>query len=218
MKIPIYWMPGLGASSQIFENITLPKDTFESYFLEWLEPVFKESITEYALRMAQKIKHPNPVLIGVSFGGILVQEIAKHIATQKIIIISSVKSSQEMPRRMKIAKKTGIYKLLPTSLLTHLGFITQYSLGRTINKRLKLYEKYLQMRSKKYLDWALENVILWKQISPSPNIIHIHGTNDLVFPAKYIQNYIPVKEGTHVMIIYKYKWFNKHLPKLILNK
>jgi thioesterase domain-containing protein len=37
-----------------------------------------ESLDEYAKRIAEKIKLENPVLIGVSFGGILVQEMAKH--------------------------------------------------------------------------------------------------------------------------------------------
>jgi esterase/lipase len=36
-----------------------------------------------------------PVLVGVSFGGILVQEIATHIKARKVIIISSVRSNAE---------------------------------------------------------------------------------------------------------------------------
>ena len=79
-------MPGLGASSKIFERISLPKDTFELHFLEWKIPTsLDETIEEYALRISDDITHKNPVLLGVSFGGILVQEIAKIISVQKII-------------------------------------------------------------------------------------------------------------------------------------
>jgi esterase/lipase len=42
-----------------------------------------------------------PVLVGVSFGGILVQEIAAHIKARKVII-SSVRSNAEFPLRLKI--------------------------------------------------------------------------------------------------------------------
>jgi esterase/lipase len=45
----------------------------------------------------------NPVLIGVSFGGILVQEMAKHIDARKVIIISSVKVIWNS-RRMKLLR------------------------------------------------------------------------------------------------------------------
>ena len=70
-KIPVYFMPGLAASSTIFERIDLPKDVFEMILLEWEIPLPEETLVHYAKRMASKITHPNPVLIGVSFGGIL---------------------------------------------------------------------------------------------------------------------------------------------------
>ena len=93
IKKQIYFMPGLGANSKIFEHISLPKDRFDIHLLEWKIPVSKdESIQDYAQRMAEEIKHQNPVLLGVSFGGVLVQEIAKIIAVEKVILVSSIKS------------------------------------------------------------------------------------------------------------------------------
>lgn len=216
-KIPVYFMPGLAASTTIFEHIKLPEDQFEMVFLEWFLPNDKESIESYAKRMNEKILHENPVLIGVSFGGILVQEMAKLIPTNKVIIISSVKSNTEFPPRLKMAKATKVYKILPTQLLANVELLVKYAFGSTIvKKRLKLYEKYLSVRDKKYLDWSIENVLLWPQKSADENTIHIQGDADEVFPIKNIQNCIVVKGGTHIMIINKFKWFNENLPKIIL--
>ena len=216
-KIPVYFMPGLAASTSIFENIKLPEDQFEMVFLEWFLPNDKESIESYAKRMNENILHENPVLIGVSFGGILVQEMAKLIPTNKVIIISSVKSNTEFPPRLKMAKATKVYKILPTQLLANVELLVKYAFGSTIvKKRLKLYEKYLSVRDKNYLDWSIENVLLWPQKSADENTIHIQGDADEVFPIKNIQNCIVVKGGTHIMIINKFKWFNENLPKIIL--
>ena len=216
-KIPVYFMPGLAASTSIFEHIKLPEDQFEMVFLEWFLPNDKESIESYAKRMNEKILHENPVLIGVSFGGILVQEMAKLIPTNKVIIISSVKSNTEFPPRLKMAKATKVYKILPTQLLANVELLVKYAFGSTIvKKRLKLYEKYLSVRDKNYLDWSIENVLLWPQKSADENTIHIQGDADEVFPIKNIQNCIVVKGGTHIMIINKFKWFNENLPKIIL--
>lgn len=215
-KIPVYLMPGLAASSTIFEKIALPKDVFEMMPLEWEIPLDNESLTDYAKRITEKIKHENPVLIGVSFGGILVQEMAKYIDARKVIIISSVKSNLEFPRRMKIAKTTKAYKLIPMSLILNVESLAKFSFGAKINQRLKLYEKFLSVRDIGYLDWAVEQVILWDRIAVDENIIHIHGSADDVFPMKYITNCIVVKGGTHVMILNKYKWFNANLPTIIL--
>jgi pimeloyl-ACP methyl ester carboxylesterase len=216
-KIPVYFMPGLAASPTIFENIKLPEDQFEMHFLEWFLPNDKESIESYALRMTEKIQDENPVLVGVSFGGVLVQEIAKHIKTHKVIIISSVKSNTEFPSRFKVAKTTKAYKLIPTQLLADIEKLVKYAFGDNIvAKRLKLYEKYLSVRDKQYLDWAIETILCWNQKKGNESVIHIHGDADEVFPIKNIENCIVIKGGTHIMIINKFKWFNENLPQLIL--
>lgn len=216
-KIHVYFMPGMAASSNIFERIQLPSAIFEVHFLEWTIPVFGESLKSYAERMAKNIKHDKAVLIGVSFGGILVQEMKQFLNPMKVIIISSVKSNTELPRRMKIAKITKAYKLIPTQLFENIELLAKYTFGSSIIKqRLTLYEKYLSVRDKKYLDWAIEEIINWERIEIDKDIIHIQGDADEVFPPKNIKNYISVKGGTHIMILNKYRWLNENLPKIIL--
>jgi len=96
-KIPttIYLMPGMAASSKIFELIKFPS-YYNVIYLKWIKPNKNETIKSYAKRMSKFINDVYPVLIGISFGGILVQEISKHIKVKKLIIISSVKSKIEL--------------------------------------------------------------------------------------------------------------------------
>ena len=216
-KIPVYLMPGLAASAMIFERIALPKNTFETYLLEWEIPLQNESLPNYAKRMANKITHQNAVLIGVSFGGILVQEMAQHIKAYKVIIISSVKSNAEFPLRLKLAKTTKAYKLIPMSLILNIETLAQFSFGEKVNQRLKLYKKFLSVRDIGYLTWAIEQVVLWERTAIDEKVIHIHGDKDDVFPIKNIKECIIVKGGTHIMILNKYKWLNEHLPGIIMN-
>jgi pimeloyl-ACP methyl ester carboxylesterase len=215
-KIPVYFMPGLAASSSIFERIVLPSESFEVILLDWVQPKKDETLVSYAQRMAEKVVHENAVLIGVSFGGILVQEMAAFLTLKKLIIISSVKTRDEMPRRIKFAKTTNAYKLLPTSLLNNVEKLIKYSFGNVINQKLKLYEKFLHLRNKEYLDWAIEQVVCWDRSVPDPRVIHIHGDLDEVFPAKNINSFIPIKGGTHIMILNRFRWFNQYLPDIIL--
>ena len=216
-KLAVYLMPGLAASPLIFENIKLPTSSYELIYLEWFLPHKNETLQHYAKRMCKDIKEDS-VLIGVSFGGILVQEMAKQIRVKKLIIISSVKSHLEFPQRIKIAKTTKAYKILPTNWLQNIETLVKYSFGNNIiSKRLKLYEKYLQMRDKAYLDWAIEKLVLWENEEVNSKLIHIHGEKDEVFPIKNIKNCIIVKNATHTLILHKYKWLNENLPKLIEN-
>jgi len=213
-KLHLYFVPGLAASSSIFEYIKLPKDKFEIHLLPWLVPVSKnESIENYAQRMCESITEKNHVLIGVSFGGIMAQEMSKISNPKKTIIISSVKHHNEFPRRMKVAKNTRIYKLTPVKMLNNIDNYAKYLFGDTIKKRADLYKKYLSMRDEKYLPWAIKNVLHWKQTSKNDKIVHIHGNKDGIFPIKNIKNCIIVDGGTHVMILNKAKKINTILEK-----
>jgi len=203
-KIQIYFMPGLGANPKIFEHISLPKDRFEIHLLEWKIPVSEnESIQDYAQRMAYEIKHQNPVLLGVSFGGVLVQEIAKIIAVKKIILVSSIKSHYEFPNRLKLLQKTKAYKFFPTRIIENFDKYKKYFLGDFLKKRADLYTLYLSVNDALYLKWAIYTLLHWQQDKIPENILHIHGNNDHVFPSKHIHNFTQINKGTHVMILLK---------------
>ncbi len=214
-KIPVYFMPGLAASSLIFEKISLPETEFNMHLLDWEMPIGNEELSDYARRMAGKIKEDNAVLVGVSFGGILVQEMAHFCKPSKVIIVSSVKSSLEFPRSVKIAKRIKVYKLFSMNLLLHLENLAKFSFGKQFNHRMRLYEKYLSVRDINYLNWAVEKVILWDRKVADDRVIHIHGDKDEVFPIRNIKKCMMVKGGTHVMILIKYRWFNANLPDII---
>ncbi len=205
----------MAASPSIFDGIHLPKDKFEVYRLEWFVPQLDMDLGDYASAMCQKIVHDHPVLLGVSFGGMLVQEMAKHIPVKKVIGISTVKSNRELPKRMLFAKYTKVHKLLPTGLINNVELLAKYAFGETVTKRLHLYEQYLGMRDKVYIDWAIDNIVNWKQDEPPDNFVHIQGDKDAVFPITNIRDCITVKNGTHTMIIHRARWFNEHLPTII---
>ena len=215
-KVQVYMMPGMAANPSIFQNIKLPEDKFSIHWLHWKVPFKGETLNEYALRMTREIKHTKPVLIGVSFGGMLVQEMCKHIEVYRLIIISSVKTNKELPKRMIFARYTRVHKLLPTGLVNNVELLSKYAFGEVVTKRLELYEKFLSVRDKSYIDWSLDQIINWKQEQPPKGIIHIHGSKDAVFPVANISDYIEIEGGTHIMIINRFRWFNKNLPKLIL--
>lgn len=211
----VYFMPGLAANSSIFEFIKLPKERYEMHMLEWIIPIKDETLQDYAQRMNRYVKHENIVLIGVSFGGVVVQEMSKYIKVRRLIIISSVKCRNELPRRMQFAAKTGFHKILPTSIMDYVDHFEKFAVNDFLKKRARLYRKYLSVRNHQYLNWAIKHMVEWDCEKANEHVVHIHGDNDLVFPHKYIKGCITVKGGTHIMIVNRFRWFNKHLPEII---
>jgi len=208
-------MPGLAASSMVFENIKLDSKKYSLHRIDWIQPKKSESLNAYCFRLSKKIKHDHPILLGVSFGGIIVQELDKIINVKKLIIVSSVKSHKEFPILYKIARDYQLNNALPFGMFDN--FI-KFSLKLNINKlykRIDLAERYLTERDEIYLEWAVSSLLNWKQEEYRPDLIHIHGDKDNVFPIENISNCIKINGGKHEMIILKAKWFNENLPSLI---
>ncbi len=212
-KKHVYFVPGMAAGSEIFRNIKL-SENYEMHILEWLIPEKDESLVAYAKRMALGVTEKDAILIGVSFGGVVVQEMNDFLKLKKLIIISSVKTRNELPRRMKLASLTKAYKLIPTSLVLSAEDLTKFSVGPKSKKRLAMYQEYLHVRNKQYLDWALEKMVTWNQKEKIKDIIHIHGEKDLVFPIKYIDDCEVIKGGTHIMILNKGSEISKKLLEI----
>jgi len=210
----VYFIPGLAANPRIFDYLQLPSH-WKLHYLEWLVPEnSQESLEHYISRMSRNITHKHPILIGVSFGGVIAQEMIPLVQPHKTIIISSIKSRYEMPPRMRFARHTGAHKILPTSLITHIEKYEKFAFGNVLKRRIKIYKKYLSMRDELYIPWAIHRIVTWDRESPHDDLIHIHGTQDAIFPIKNIRNFIPVEGGTHIMILDK----AREISRLLIEK
>lgn len=211
----IYFVPGMATDKAIFERIRLPDSKYQYYVLEWLIPEDNEPLEDYVKRMAKDIKHSNPILIGVSFGGVVVQEMAKIIPVDKTIIISSVKSRKEFPRYMRFGSFTKLYRLLTASGILSISDLGKLGWTSRARKRLRKMQVYLNVRDEKYLAWAIKNMVEWDRETEDPKVYHIHGTRDEVFPIKYIGKCQKIKRGRHAMILEKTPSVVEEILKII---
>ena len=108
----IYCISGLGADERAFSKLKI--DGYSLRVIPWLMPEPGETIQHYATRMRAIIDDPEPILMGLSFGGMLCAEIAKQIPVQKLILISSVKS--KLSNSTPLVVVNLVNKLLGTAL------------------------------------------------------------------------------------------------------
>jgi pimeloyl-ACP methyl ester carboxylesterase len=111
----VFFISGLGADKRAFSFLDL--SFCQPIFIDWISPLENESLESYALRLRQQIQEEHPVVVGVSFGGMLATEMAKADPLMKAIIIASNKSSDEFPAYLRLAKYLPIYKWLPEVLI-----------------------------------------------------------------------------------------------------
>lgn len=199
----IYFISGLGADERVFQFLDLPG--VECVFIKWINPSPRESLSAYAGRLTAQIDQSEDIILaGISFGGIIAQEISKLIACKKVIIISSVKSRGEFSWQMSLAVRTRIYKLFPASFLKWSNSLTaDYYFSTATKKDSILLHQIIEDTDNTFMVWAINAIMTWKNEAVQKDIVHIHGTADRIFPHKHITGYIGIKDGGHFMIVDK---------------
>lgn len=212
-----YFISGLGADWRAFQKIKLP-DNFTIIHIEWIAPLQKETLPEYSVRLSAQINTAEPfILVGLSFGGMIVSELTNRLNPLKSIIISSASSRKELPLHFKIIGKTGLNKWLPSRLLKMSNpFVFQAFGARTIEEK-KLLTQILKDADPKYLKWAINAIVNWQNKEKPKNLIHIHGTKDLILPIRYTEPNIIIEGGRHFMVLSFANAINQYLERELSN-
>lgn len=204
----------MGANSKVFERLKF--DAYDCNFIEWIIPENGESLDHYAHRMAKDIDDSSPViLIGMSFGGILVQEIAKYTNVDKVVLISTVKLRKELPFLYRLSSALNLHKLIPEVFFHNTKLMAKTLFGKNTPTVVETLERYFTMRDIRYSRWAIDKVVNWKQKEYHKKLLHLHGTKDTVFPAKYLSEASFIDGGTHLMIFSKAREVNKKILEFL---
>lgn len=212
----LYILSGLGADERVFQRLDL--SGFTATFIKWIIPKDKETIENYATRLLDQITSKKPILIGLSFGGLIAVEIAKQIKTEKVILIASAKTKNEIPFYYRFAGQLGIHKLLPTRLLKSSNFITNWFFGTSSTFDKQLLKQILIDTDPTFLKWAIEKVVTWTNRTQTKNVFHIHGTSDKILPVNFVNCNLKIKNGGHLMTLNKADELNKILQEQIMKE
>jgi len=209
----IYCISGLGADERAFSRLQIPGH--KMVHLPWLLPMEKETIEQYAKRMSEGIKEENPILMGLSFGGMMSIEISKLLPADKIILISSIKSSGELPAWMKRAGKLHLNKLFSMQSYKILEPIQNRFLGVSNADEIEMVRSYRKNAPPVYTNWAINEVLNWRNNWQPPALFHIHGDNDKMFPIKKVSPSHIVKGGGHFMIMNKAEEISNFINEIV---
>jgi esterase/lipase len=197
----IYIFTGLGADERVFHKIKF--DNYNAIHIKWITPLQNESIEAYALRLTKQITSSSPILIGLSFGGMMAVEVAKHIVTEKIILISSSKNKKEIPFYYKLAGKMRLHKIIRARFLVKANKITNKIFSVRSSEDKKIISSMMAASDVVFLNWAIDKIVHLKNVVVHKNLTHIHGTADRILPIRFVNADIIIKGGTHLMIMNK---------------
>jgi pimeloyl-ACP methyl ester carboxylesterase len=211
----VFLISGLGADTRLYNNIDIPEGD-EVVPVDWVEPHETDTLSTYAQKIIYQYDiRPNSIVVGTSLGGMLVIEVAKKVKLKNAILISSIKTVKEAPGYFSVFRALPVYKLLPEKMLNKLGFLIKPMFGHMKDSDAWLFNDMLSKSSPKFMKWALGAVLKWDNLTIPPNVHHIHGDKDRIFPVKNIKDATIVKGGNHIMIFDKAKQVNKWLNPIL---
>ncbi len=197
-------LPGVGADTRLFEP---QREAFPDLVVpDWLPPESEESLPHYGTRMADAIaplfRGNGPVVLGgVSFGGMVAYEAARHVRPAVVVQIASCRSRHALRALLRAARPVASVALpgvLRTAkmlsppvleLLTHLK-----------TKQRDFFVAMFKEADSAFMKWALTAILAWEP-SPPPDtpVRQIHGQRDLLLPVENVEADEIVPTGGHLI-------------------
>lgn len=196
----IYLIPGLGADHRIFSKLDL--SGLEVHHLDWPEMPTGSSLEDYAAKLAKRVDAGRPhVLVGVSMGGMVAQELASLTGPEKVVLISTWTGPEEMPPPIRALRHTHPEKLLTKTVLESSLPLIRWQMGAESAEEQRFLEEQINAHSIDQLKVQIGAVLGWEGPRKAPkHMVRIHGSKDRLMPRSYIKDARMVPKGGHLMV------------------
>lgn len=195
----IVFISGLGANELAFSKIGSLK--YEKIIANWIPNHGNESITEYAKRFIKEYRiKSSDILAGLSFGGVLAQEISKIQGNSSIILISSFKRRSHLNYPFRLALNIGLYRIQLIRIPILEDLIAKFLNSGNKESSLVLCDM-LKKSDYELMNWSIRKIAEIKDDDyatiPTFNIV---GTKDRIIRQWSNESNYLVMGGSHFMI------------------
>ena len=193
-------LPGLGADARLFDaqrerfaNIEVPP---------WLPNRDGETLADYAARMARTVDSSQPFYLGgVSFGGMVAQEMARHLPAAGVFMIATCRSGRCIaPHLRYFAQFSRILPRRTFEVGQCLSSLFVKKFGDLSEDQRHDFESMLDGVCPDFVRWGIIAITAWPGDVPlSMPVHHIHGADDQLIPVKNVQPDEIVPGGGHLI-------------------
>lgn len=199
MSRKLILLPGMTPGRRIFDKLAPHLGLCE--IIDWVAPGRAKSISEYAQKLATETGIDSECdIVGVSFGGMVAQEIANLVRSRLCFAVSSVSSSNELRPAQKILAR------LPEGVHSSaLGFV-----GGIANAWPLKGSSTGTVRARKFAGvggdwyrWATSAALRWTPDFSGSHfrVIRVHGDRDRTFPNGHRHADHVITGAGHVLVI-----------------
>ena len=194
----VYLLPGIGCDHRLYDRIDLAG--FDVARLSWPEFPPGCTLTSIAQEMSNAVDKSEPhILVGVSMGGMVAQELAMITKPEKVVLISSWTGPHEWPM---LARAGSLFQLYRS--ITHFTMWATWPVKRILGQRDRATDRLLWemacAETARKIRIGTGAILRWKGSRWTGPLVRIHGDKDLVTPLRFPADHV-VRGGTHIMVL-----------------
>jgi len=199
-KMNVYFISGLGADERVFSKLDIDPH-FNVINIQWIRPKLNETLRHYVQRLSAVVDTTKPFqLVGMSFGGIIAQEMSTMIHPEQIILISSQTKGLPINRFNR-----GLISFLLASpfaglLLKHPVKRVYTLFGVTKPDEKTLLADIFKKSNVRFMKWAIRQLTKWDRKERVPNVYQIHGDSDKMIKPELVTPEVFIPKGEHFMV------------------
>ena len=213
-ELPLVLMPGMGTDARLFDD---QRPSFKTLITpDWLDPQPRESLRDYGRRMVDALPvEPPYVLGGVSFGGMLALEMARHAKPRGVVLIASCRSRAALPLRLRLLARWG--PLLPDFVADARRVVPAFMYQRVGATRDEHFERCHQMlldTPPHLLRWTGRAIHTWPGAEDlDVPVYHVHGDADKIILSNRVRADAWIEGGGHLLTMSHVEHVNEAIAR-----
>lgn len=192
--------PGLGADERMYEpqlaafpRLQVPR---------WLVPRPRETLADFARRMADRLDPAGPLFIGgSSFGGMVALEAAPYLNPRAVFLIGSCRSPRSVPWPFRLAGRMGRFAPGPILRVIHaLNSRSTRMFGNLDAAQHAMMVAMMRAADPAFIQWGGHALMRWPGAGHLPcPVHHIHGGSDRIMPCGLVRPDAIVPGAGHLL-------------------
>jgi pimeloyl-ACP methyl ester carboxylesterase len=201
MNAKIVLLPGLGADERLFrlQQAAIPGLVVPP----WPIPQPEDSLTTFAVRLANAIPRHEPLYLGgSSFGGMVALELAALLRPRGVFLIGSCTSPAGI--RPLVRSMRFVAAALPASAFHPRRWALPFVLpkfGRLTSQQKELFWSMASRTPSSFLKWGIEAILSWRPTPATVPVHQIHGSHDRLIPLSRVSPNKVVSGGGHLLTL-----------------
>ena len=210
--VPIIFLPGLNGDPRVFGPQAEAFPTLS--IARWAPPMDSETLAAYAARLARSIDPQSPCVVGgVSFGGIVALEVARHLDARACLLIASSRDVAGLPAAVRFLRPIArAARPAALSWITRSGEVSAVPSFPRFRRRLAR----LSAEEMSFRRWAFGALLTWQppHLIRCP-ILQIHGECDSTVRASRTKADVLLPHAGHLLTLTHAEHVNMFLRSAI---